>query len=120
VATAGDVDADGVQDLIIGAPEKRRYPDGGHAVVYSGRDDQELMRLKTTEMGTSLLGFAVGPVGDLDHDGRADVAVGAPGDPFWDSRHGGERWGTYGGKTVGEWTGGGGLFIYSGRTGGLL
>lgn len=76
----GDVDGDGVRDAAIGAPTAT--VDGtvraGRVEVRSGRTGALLLELRGgTEDG--LFGNALGAVGDIDHDGAADVIVGAPG-----------------------------------------
>ena len=69
VSGAGDVDGDGVADLIVGASGPR---------VYSGFDGSILYTFESEELDG--LGFSVSGVGDLNGDGRADLFVGAVGD----------------------------------------
>jgi hypothetical protein len=67
---AGDIDGDGVPDVVAGAP-------GINSVlVLSGRDGHELLRLRGDSVDVDL-GTAVSGVGDLDGDGRADIVAGA-------------------------------------------
>ena len=67
---AGDVNRDGVNDVIAGAPGT------GKAYVYSGRDGKTLLTLKgTVEEG---YGSSTASAGDQNGDGYADVIVGAP------------------------------------------
>jgi hypothetical protein len=90
---AGDVNADGVPDVIAGAPGT------GRAYVWSGIDGKELHVLRGTvqeSFGTSAAG-----AGDQDGDGYADLLVGASAN-----------------NSAGQ--GAGRVYLYSGRTGALL
>jgi hypothetical protein len=80
VAAAGDVDGDGVPDVIAGSPNEESGPltDAGAARVFSGRTGTVLLLQRGSAAG-SLLGWAVAGAGDLDDDGYDDVVVGAPG-----------------------------------------
>lgn len=69
-ATAGDVDADGVADYIVGALV------GGYANVYSGADHSLLMQL-TGAGGGDFFGATVVGMGDITGDGYGDIVVGA-------------------------------------------
>ncbi len=71
IEAAGDVDADGVPDVIAGAPY------GDRAYVYSGRDGRVILTLDARQPG-EWFGRKVGDLGDVDGDGHADVIVGAP------------------------------------------
>jgi hypothetical protein len=96
VADAGDVDKDGVDDLVVGGNLGRA---AGLVCVYSGRTG-ELLHTFTEESSLGCFGHHVGSAGDFDRDGHADVLVGAPG--------------TQNGEQTGR------ALIYSGRTGALL
>jgi len=80
VGTAGDVDADGYADVIVGAPGYNSFT--GRAYVYRGGAGA----LSTTPVFTAtgewmydFFGFSVGTAGDAyGGDGYADVIVGAP------------------------------------------
>ena len=71
VESAGDVDGDGTQDVIAGAPYS------GRAYVYSGKDGHVLFTLKA-ENDSDSFGVHVSTAGNVDHDGHADFIVGAP------------------------------------------
>ncbi|MEQ8763710.1 MAG: integrin alpha [Planctomycetota bacterium] len=78
VAAAGDVDRDGVPDILMGAPgdDAGGVPGAGVALVCSGVDGSVLHRVEGTSIGGQLGHVVVGP-GDLDRDGHADFLVGA-------------------------------------------
>lgn len=80
VARAGDVDADGVPDVIVGAPE---HGDVGRAYVFSGRD-RTLLWNKDGAAAGDTFGWAVAGLGDLNGDGYDDFVVGAPIGPCRD------------------------------------
>ena len=92
MAGAGDVNADGNPDLIIG------FFNSDTALVFSGTDGTVLLRLTRGEPGDGL-GSSVSGAGDIDGDGHDDVLVGAP---------------RAGGQYVGAVT------AFSGRTGATL
>jgi FG-GAP-like repeat/Tetratricopeptide repeat len=72
VERAGDTDADGVPDVVAGAPGS------GYAYVLSGKDGHVLRKIGTGNAAESF-GRTASTAGDLDGDGHADVLVGAPG-----------------------------------------
>ncbi len=72
---AGDVNADGIGDVIAGAPGADR------AYVYSGRDGALLRTLSSATRGERF-GSAVSSAGDQNGDGVDDVVVGAPASNF--------------------------------------
>ncbi|MEW6071521.1 MAG: integrin alpha [Planctomycetota bacterium] len=77
VSGAGDVDADGTPDLVIGAPgDYRTGTPPGQAFVYSGLDGH-LIHTLPERNPSEQFGVAVSDAGDVDLDGHADVAVGA-------------------------------------------
>jgi hypothetical protein len=97
VAIAGDVDADGHADLIVGA-----YRDAGFgtARVFSGRDGTEIYLLLGGPTA-GYFGWSVAGAGDVNADSFDDVIVGAPVD-----------------STVAPDAGA--AYIFSGRDGALL
>ncbi len=85
VATAGDVDANGYADVIVGAPFYSTGDKQGKAYVYSGTvnglgewnrpsDWWEIGRFDETRYGS-----AVATAGDVNNDGYADVIIAAEG-----------------------------------------
>ncbi|XP_026859133.2 integrin alpha-IIb [Electrophorus electricus] len=101
-----DINSDGRDDILVGSPlfmehlSTKKLREVGQVYVYLQREDHKFSpRPEQTLTGTHAygrFGIAVAPLGDIDHDGFRDVAVGAPG------------------------TGGGGLvFIFMGQSGGL-
>jgi hypothetical protein len=70
---AGDQDGDGRTDLFVGAPAADR----GRVYLLSGRDGAVLRTYTPRGEGGSF-GWYVARLDDLDGDGRADLAVGAP------------------------------------------
>jgi hypothetical protein len=73
VDLAGDHDDDGVADLFIGAPAEHT----GRVDLVSGQTGKVLRRYQP-QGGAGSFGWYVARVADLDRDGRADLAVGAP------------------------------------------
>ena len=96
VASVGDVDADGIEDVAYGN-------DWGQAAVFSGKQGWLLMELNTQIPTNGSFGTAwtIDGAGDLDGDGHDEIIVGitqANGDP----------------DNVGH------VRIYSGKTGKIL
>jgi len=81
LAALPDIDGDGKDDVAIGAPFRPSSPgeetQPGEAFVYSGATGKLLWRWTGRKPG-ELYGRMVAHAGDLDGDGAADVAVGAP------------------------------------------
>lgn len=101
VASAGDVNNDGIKDYIIGADEYSHATfRKGRAYVYSGKTG-ELLYIFTGEADEDRLGNSVASAGDVNNDGYDDVVIGA------------YRYGGVGSRT-------GRAYVFSGKTGDTL
>jgi len=90
VAAAGDVNADGYADVIVGLPGLRNPGNGnlscGGVWVFHGHGDglhNAPDKVIYGDVLDSRFGAAVSGAGDLNGDNYADVAVGAPGYTDW-------------------------------------
>ena len=85
VAGVGDVDGDGYEDVVIGAPDATSMLTGdGVAALYLGSSSVSTVIVPTgplLEGGSAgaAFGSAVAGAGDVDDDGLAEVVIGAPG-----------------------------------------
>src|SRR5262245_24846145 len=80
IATIGDVDNDGVDDVLVGEPNYTvaTSTEAGHITVYSGRTGA-VIRTDTGFFGREHLGTCVARAGDIDGDGVDEYLVGDPG-----------------------------------------
>ena len=79
VAAVPDLNGDGLQELMVGAPRADGSAgiDSGRAYVYSGGDFGLLLTLEGPQAG-ALAGSAVDALGDMNGDGVTDLVVGSP------------------------------------------
>ncbi len=103
VAVAGDVNADGYSDVVVGAPmfDNGQSNEGRAFVLLGGAAGLAAAPVWTAEpdQAAAQFGYSVGGAGDVNADGFSDVLVGAP---FFDNGQTNE----------------GRAFLYSGGTGG--
>lgn len=93
VASAGDVNGDGLADIIVGAPQSdpSSRADAGRSYVVFGKADAAAVNLSSVAAATptggfvingqtagDLSGYSVASAGDVNGDGYADVIIGAP------------------------------------------
>ena len=114
VSGAGDVNNDGFNDLIVGAPRNNAGGStAGRAYVYSGQDGVLLYTFTGNEMAERL-GESVSSAGDVNNDGFDDLIVGArlndaggknAGRAYVFSGQTGDKIYTFTGEAVGDWFG---------------
>jgi hypothetical protein len=102
VATAGDVNGDGLSDILVGTQRYTlTYVNEGQALLYLGETEALSASADWTDQGSSdfaYYGYSVSTAGDVNGDGFSDVVVGAP---------------TYDGGETNE----GRVFVYHGSSG---
>ena len=84
VAGLGDVNGDGVPDMAIGTPKlnaSEDLPDVGAVYIFSGANGSLIRELDSPNQTLSgRFGSAVANAGDVNHDGKNDIIIGAPGE----------------------------------------
>jgi len=77
IAGCGDVDHDGLADVVVGVPFDHRFGNEAGSARVLGRGGTEIFVLPGVNPGDHW-GTSVAGVGDVDGDGWLDVIVGAP------------------------------------------
>ncbi len=93
ISNAGDVNGDGLDDLIVGArgDSPNAIASGASFVIFGRTDNSAAVELSNVDAGTGgfvirgvsqqdVAGWSVGGAGDVNGDGLDDLIVGAPGD----------------------------------------
>ncbi len=91
LASAGDINGDGIGDLVVGAPRSDEVGSNSGAVwvLQLTADGSVAVQTSINGSGGNLpgvlssndrFGYAVAKIGDLDGDGRSEIAVAANGD----------------------------------------
>jgi hypothetical protein len=83
IAGVGDVNADGYPDFVVGSHQRVTGGTTGFARVYFGGPTLHVtpdvtLQSPTGDTVSDLFGFSVAGLGDVNGDGVADLAVGAP------------------------------------------
>jgi FG-GAP-like repeat/FG-GAP repeat len=77
LADAGDLNGDGRSDLVAGSPYPHVGANGGRVRVYSGANGA-LLRNYTEAQSSAFLGLESVAIGDLDGDGKFELALASP------------------------------------------
>lgn len=81
VADAGDLDKDGISDILVGAPYSTvgQTTVQGRVYAFSGKEGKPLFTLDDPQpVGGEVFGWRITSAGDLNKDDVPDILVGAP------------------------------------------
>jgi hypothetical protein len=81
IAVVPDLNGDGIDDFVVGAPDEtvNGIQEAGRVYVYSGATRQLIRTIVSpTPLTAGGFGSSVGGVPDVNNDGRGDIAIGAP------------------------------------------
>ena len=114
VSSAGDINNDGLDDLIIGAPDADPFPFAGESYVVFGSNQgfSSSLNLATLNGSNGFVlngpsnndrsGTAVSDAGDVNGDGIADLMIGAPEASPGGRSSAGESYVVFGGSGIGS------------------
>ncbi len=107
VAGAGDVNGDGINDILIGARNSNGYM-GKVYLIYGNSSLHGIINLQNAnasfigETSTSFAGFSVAGAGDVNRDGLDDILIGAYGYPAQNELSKGKAYLIYGNESLNQ------------------